>query len=335
MTPSEFEQFVAEVWSAQGWQTQVTTPQGDRGIDIVATRETPVPEKHLIQVKRYASNNTVGSPDVQQYASLKQQQPNVDVVTIVTSGQFSAQAEDIANDLNVKLVNGEALYNLAQSTGTLKKLSSRRQVSQTTRSQTETPPTKSNQHSSDERDTTSSYRNALLGGAAILSVLIILAIIGLVAAFVYAPSLQGPVVGDSVTEGGMKVTVLSYTTADQLGGAEPKTPPQGAQYILFRVRVENVGETEQTFPDTINLIYQSEESTRFSGFDPVTVNNRTIKSYYREQRYSGYPGTTVMGWVIFEIPEDFDRSEVVLEIENVGKEGETIEWRLPDAENGR
>lgn len=64
LDPVEFEEFVADVWSEQGWQTQVTNISNDRGIDVIAQRDTPISEKHLIQAKRYSSDNLVGSPDI-------------------------------------------------------------------------------------------------------------------------------------------------------------------------------------------------------------------------------------------------------------------------------
>ena len=55
---------------------------------------------------------TVGSPDVQQYASLRQQFENVDKVLIVTTNGYSRQAREIAEDLNVKLIDGNGLVEL-------------------------------------------------------------------------------------------------------------------------------------------------------------------------------------------------------------------------------
>ena len=106
MDPYDFEQFVADVWTHLGWSTRVVGKPGDRGIDVIATDED---SKQLIQAKRYGPNTTVGSPEVQQYASLRLQEDAVDTVTIVTTGEFSRQAEDLAPDLDVVLVDGEDL----------------------------------------------------------------------------------------------------------------------------------------------------------------------------------------------------------------------------------
>jgi len=112
--PSVFEQFVADVWDARGWNTRVTRDSTDRGVDVIATQRTPFRQKHVIQAKRYSDSNPVGSPELQQYASLRRQE-DADVVIVVTSGRFSEQAKSVARDLNVKLVDGGDLYNLISS----------------------------------------------------------------------------------------------------------------------------------------------------------------------------------------------------------------------------
>lgn len=108
----EFEHFVGDLWEQMGWSTEVSTQSADKGIDVIATRRSPYEEKALIQAKRYGPNTTVGSPDIQQYASLKHQRHGVDKVLVVTTNGFSGQAEEIAHKLNVKLVDGDDLVAL-------------------------------------------------------------------------------------------------------------------------------------------------------------------------------------------------------------------------------
>jgi len=62
---------------------------------------------------------TVGSPDVQQYASLRQQFENVDKVLTVTTNGYSRQAREIAEDLNVKLIDCNGLVELIDEHDTL------------------------------------------------------------------------------------------------------------------------------------------------------------------------------------------------------------------------
>lgn len=116
MDPYEFEHFIADLWAAQGWKTSVSQSSVDQGVDIIATKENPFPQKQVIQVKRYAENNTIGSPKIQQYSSLRQQEQGADVAVVVTTSGFSRQAEKLAQSLNVKLVDAGGIYQLLNET---------------------------------------------------------------------------------------------------------------------------------------------------------------------------------------------------------------------------
>lgn len=111
----EFEQKVAQIWADYGWDTSVTQASNDGGIDMVAEKSFPIPQKHLIQAKKYGKNNTIGSEKIQQYSSLRHQHQNVDSVVIVTTSSFTTQAEEFAEQLNVKLVDGNDLVQVIQS----------------------------------------------------------------------------------------------------------------------------------------------------------------------------------------------------------------------------
>lgn len=108
----KFEELVADVWEERGWQTTVTSGASDRGIDVIARKRTPFKQKQVIQAKRYAADNKVGSPAIQQYSSLKRQESDVDTVIVVTTSSFTSQAQQTASDLNVKLIDGQNLVAL-------------------------------------------------------------------------------------------------------------------------------------------------------------------------------------------------------------------------------
>ena len=112
MDPYDFEHFVADLWTRMGWQTEVSTAAMDKGVDVTARKQHPYEQTTLIQAKRYGPNTTVGSPDIQQYASLGQQYNGVDKVVVVTTNEFTGQARDLAERLNVKLINGDDLVSL-------------------------------------------------------------------------------------------------------------------------------------------------------------------------------------------------------------------------------
>lgn len=112
MDDYDFEHFVADLWSRMGWSTKVSQASVDAGIDVIASKDAPYPQKQLIQAKRYKSTNSVGGPDIQQYASLKHQEDSVDSVVVVTTSSFTNYAEERAEELNVKLVDGDDLVSL-------------------------------------------------------------------------------------------------------------------------------------------------------------------------------------------------------------------------------
>lgn len=114
MDPYEFEELVADVWTGHGWETTVTTASNDKGIDVIATKENPTLQKQAIQAKRYKKSNTVGSPDVQQYSSIKHENKDIDSVVIVTTSSFSAQAEETANNLNVKTIDSSDFLSMVE-----------------------------------------------------------------------------------------------------------------------------------------------------------------------------------------------------------------------------
>jgi len=108
----DFEYLVRDLWRLRGFKASVTQSSNDRGIDVIAEKEDPFYQKHLIQAKRYSENNRIGGPDIQQYSSLKHQEDNTDAVVIVTTGSFTSQARHRAKELNVKLVDHNGLYDL-------------------------------------------------------------------------------------------------------------------------------------------------------------------------------------------------------------------------------
>ena len=113
LDPYAFEEFVADLWERQGYETAVTTASRDRGIDVVATKARPYRQKVVIQTKRNGPTNKVGTREVQQYNSIRRQ-ADADVVVIVTTGAFTAGAADLADELNVKRVDGDRLADIVR-----------------------------------------------------------------------------------------------------------------------------------------------------------------------------------------------------------------------------
>lgn len=114
LSPRHFEQFVADVWQeCQGWQTEVMPKGPDRGLDVIGQPPNGG-KKTAVQCKRYAEGNKITSRHIQQYASLRQQRSDVSGVTIVTTSSFTADAEDLADRLDVRCLDGDSLVRLVE-----------------------------------------------------------------------------------------------------------------------------------------------------------------------------------------------------------------------------
>ncbi|MFB6100465.1 MAG: restriction endonuclease [Candidatus Nanohalobium sp.] len=106
---NDFEDLVAKVWENKGYETKVVPDGGgDGGIDVIAKKnEMNNTEKVLIQAKRNSKENKVSSPKVREYSALKNQEDNVDKVYVVTTSDFTKNALDVAQQNNVKTLNGK------------------------------------------------------------------------------------------------------------------------------------------------------------------------------------------------------------------------------------
>lgn len=110
--PYEFEQFVANLWEEYGFSTEVTSGSQDRGIDIKAEKESPFKQRVLIQAKAYSKENKVDSSDIDRYQILYRQEENVDKVVIISTGTFTRQAKQKAQELDVEAIDRDDLIGL-------------------------------------------------------------------------------------------------------------------------------------------------------------------------------------------------------------------------------
>lgn len=112
--PYEFEHLVADIWEYMGWETTVTNESQDGGVDIVARKDLPFPQKQLIQAKRYSHQNKIRLDDVQQYSSLylnrsSKRDVDADVVALVTTSSLTQPARKKASEVNLRIVDGDDL----------------------------------------------------------------------------------------------------------------------------------------------------------------------------------------------------------------------------------
>lgn|GEM_PF-6694991 len=114
MNGYKFEEVVKELFEELDYNVEMTGKGSDNGIDLIATKNKPFNEKLLIQAKRYSKDNKISSKEIQQYASLKQQEKNVDGVVIVTTSNATVNAKELASKLDVKIINSENLHELLE-----------------------------------------------------------------------------------------------------------------------------------------------------------------------------------------------------------------------------
>ncbi|MFF4652587.1 restriction endonuclease [Streptomyces sp. NPDC001380] len=118
MTPKQFEEALAWLCRRDGCRdVKVVGGAGDLGADVIAT--TPTGRRIVIQAKRYAPANKVGSPDLQKVGGTARQVHGADLVAAVTTSGFTRAAREYAAHpgVAIRLVDHDALARWAAQTG--------------------------------------------------------------------------------------------------------------------------------------------------------------------------------------------------------------------------
>ena len=101
MPPREFEKLINRLFLAMGYSSILSQHVGDYGADIVAEKGG---DRIAVQVKRYAADNKVGSPDVQiVLGSMFKYKANKAI--LVTTSDFTDAARKQARDAPIELWN--------------------------------------------------------------------------------------------------------------------------------------------------------------------------------------------------------------------------------------
>lgn len=119
ISPARFERLILDLLNAMGYgggtlaSSTLTKASGDGGIDGVISEDALGLDAVYIQAKRYAAENTVGRPHIQQFiGSLTGESATKGV--FVTTSDFSRDARDYLNRVQqrVVLINGQRLAQL-------------------------------------------------------------------------------------------------------------------------------------------------------------------------------------------------------------------------------
>ncbi|MDE6436926.1 MAG: restriction endonuclease, partial [Muribaculaceae bacterium] len=106
LSPREFEHYVGELFFNLGFEVEVTPYSNDQGIDIIMFKGH---EKYGVQCKRY--KGSVGSPDIQNFIGALDHL-KADKGIFVTTGSFTFEAEKMASQHPIQLINRVDLANL-------------------------------------------------------------------------------------------------------------------------------------------------------------------------------------------------------------------------------
>jgi hypothetical protein len=109
LTPSDFEEMVAELYRAMGHQAKRTGMIGDHGVDVVVKAKNG--EKWVVQCKRWRT--PAGESIVRDFFGMMQHEKAAQGAIIATSG-FSQAAKEWAKGKPLYLYNGNDFVNLWQ-----------------------------------------------------------------------------------------------------------------------------------------------------------------------------------------------------------------------------
>ena len=99
LSPREFEEFIAELFTKMGFQVEITPYVKDFGADFIAKRGE---DTVLVQVKKYARGHNVGATEVQQtLGAMWKHKANKSI--LVTTSDFTVEAEEQAKEAPIEL----------------------------------------------------------------------------------------------------------------------------------------------------------------------------------------------------------------------------------------
>lgn len=107
MSPTDFEDFIAQLFKELGYSVEQTSYSGDFGADLLITKSRV---KTVVQVKRYASSNKVGVKDINQVIGAKDYYDCKNAL-IVTTSDYTAPGKKLLNKSNVENWNWNKLQN--------------------------------------------------------------------------------------------------------------------------------------------------------------------------------------------------------------------------------
>jgi len=110
MTPKQFEEFVAELFRKLGYSAEAVGKSHDEGIDVVIEKDG---HRHYVQCKKYVAS--VPAHAVRDFFGAMVGRGADSKGFFVTTGVFSEEAMQFAQDKPIELIDGQELIRLIQS----------------------------------------------------------------------------------------------------------------------------------------------------------------------------------------------------------------------------
>lgn len=105
--PTDFEEYVADLFRLQGYNANVTPAAGDGGIDILLYKDKA---KYVVEVKLYSPKNKIGREKIQKlHSAMLDSATKADGGFFVTTSDFISSAKDYAQRNNITCINGNNL----------------------------------------------------------------------------------------------------------------------------------------------------------------------------------------------------------------------------------
>ena len=112
MNPYKFEQFVGNLLGRMGFQTLVTQPSQDGGVDVIAVSDKPLRKgKTVVQCKRF--KQSIGVSVVRELVGTMTHEGAMKGI-IITTSDFTLDAKDFAQGKQIELIPGDLLESLVQ-----------------------------------------------------------------------------------------------------------------------------------------------------------------------------------------------------------------------------
>jgi restriction system protein len=112
LKPREFERLIEQLYNRMGYDTELTPPEKDGGIDVIAKQTAPSKQEHLlIECKRY-DKKSVGVTLLRQLLGVIAKR-NFNKGVLITTSDFSRSArKEFASEPRIELISGTEIIPL-------------------------------------------------------------------------------------------------------------------------------------------------------------------------------------------------------------------------------